>query len=83
LHDSQPPLVLNNPHNPTGALYTKQELENLANVCRNHNVLVLADEIYALDTYDFSQFTSLGTVYPEGAFVANDLSQDRSAGFYS
>jgi len=82
LHDEQHILVLNNPHNPTGALYTKQELENLADVCRKHNVLVLADEIYALDTYDFSQFTSMGTVYPEGTFVTNGLSKDRSAGGY-
>jgi len=82
LHEEQHTLVLNNPHNPTGALYTKQELENLAEVCRNNNVLVLADEIYALDTYDFSQFTSMGVVYPEGTFVTNGLSKDRSAGGY-
>ncbi|MFQ5496972.1 MAG: pyridoxal phosphate-dependent aminotransferase [Nitrosopumilus sp.] len=82
LHDEQHTLVLNNPHNPTGALYTKQELENLADVCRKYNVLVLADEIYALDTYDFSQFTSMGKVYPEGTFVTNGLSKDRSAGGY-
>ena len=82
LHDEQHILVLNNPHNPTGALYTRQELENLANVCRKYNVLILADEIYALDTYDFSQFTSMGLVYPEGTFVTNGLSKDRSAGGY-
>jgi len=82
LHDSQHTLVLNNPHNPTGALYTKQELENLAEVCKKYNVLVLADEIYALDTYDFSKFTSMGKIYPEGTFVTNGLSKDRSAGGY-
>ena len=82
LHEEQHTLVLNNPHNPTGALYTKHELEKLAEVCRKHNVLVLADEIYALDTYDFSQFTSMGVVYPEGTFVTNGLSKDRSAGGY-
>jgi len=82
LHEGQHTLVLNNPHNPTGALYTKQELENLANVCRKHNVLVLSDEIYALDTYDFSKFTSMGKIYSEGTFVTNGLSKDRSAGGY-
>jgi aspartate aminotransferase len=82
LSDEQHILVLNNPHNPTGALYTKQELEDLADVCRKHNVLVLADEIYALDTYDVSKFTSMGKVYPEGTFVTNGLSKDRSAGGY-
>ena len=82
LHDGQHTLVLNNPHNPTGAVYAKQELENLANICKKHNVLVLADEIYALDTYDFSKFTSMGKIYPEGTFVTNGLSKDRSAGGY-
>ncbi len=75
-------LVLNNPHNPTGTVYTKQELEDLADVCKRNNILVLADEIYALDTYDVSKFTSMGKVYPEGTFVTNGLSKDRSAGGY-
>lgn len=82
LSDEQHILVLNNPHNPTGALYTKQELESLADVCKSHNVLILSDEIYALDTYDVSKFTSMGKVYPEGTFVTNGLSKDRSAGGY-
>ncbi len=82
LSGNQHILVLNNPHNPTGIVYTKQELEEIANVCRKFNVLVLSDEIYALDTYDFSQFTSMGLVYPEGTFVTNGLSKDRSAGGY-
>ena len=82
LHKEQHILVLNNPHNPTGALYTKQELEDLADVCRKHNVLVLSDEIYALDTYDISKFTSMGKVYPEGTFVTNGLSKYRTAGGY-
>ena len=80
--DDQHILVLNNPHNPTGVLYTKQELSEIAEVCKTQNVLILADEIYALDTYDFSQFTSMGKIYPEGTFVTNGLSKDRSAGGY-
>ncbi|AJM91771.1 pyridoxal phosphate-dependent aminotransferase [Nitrosopumilus piranensis] len=82
LSGKQHTLVLNNPHNPTGALYTKDELEELANVCRRKNILVLADEIYALDSYDVSKFTSMAKVYPEGTFVTNGLSKDRSAGGY-
>lgn len=82
LSGKQHTLVLNNPHNPTGAVYTRKELESLAEVCRRKNVLVLADEIYALDTYDVSKFTSMAKVYPEGTFVTNGLSKDRSAGGY-
>ena len=75
-------LVLNNPHNPTGVLYSAEELEALAGVCRKHGVLVLADEIYALTTYGFEAFTSMGAVYPEKTFVTGGLSKDRSAGGY-
>jgi len=75
-------LILNNPHNPTGIVYSRQELEKITEVCRKHNILVLADEIYALDTYDMKNFTSMGLVYPEGSFITNGLSKDRSAGGY-
>jgi aspartate aminotransferase len=74
--------MLNNPHNPTGAVYTKNELEKITEVCRKHNILVIADEIYALTTYDFSKFVSMGQIYPEGTFITNGLSKDRSAGGY-
>jgi aspartate aminotransferase len=82
LHKEQHILVINNPHNPTGALYSKRELEKLASVCRDHNIFVVSDEIYALTTYNFEDFTSMGLVYPEGTFVTNGLSKDRSAGGY-
>ena len=82
IHKEQHLLVLNNPHNPTGNVYTEGELKEIADVCRKHNTLVVADEIYALTTYDSSRFTSMGRVYPEGTFVTNGLSKDRSSGGY-
>jgi len=82
LEGEQHMMVLNNPHNPTGVVYSKQELEKITEVCRKHNILVLSDEIYALDTYDMNNFTSMGLVYPEGSFITNGLSKDRSAGGY-
>ncbi len=51
-------------------------------VCREHNIFVVSDEIYALTTYNFEDFTSMGLVYREGTFVTNGLSKDRSAGGY-
>jgi len=41
-------LILNHPHNPTGATYSRSEFEDLAEVCRRNNVVIIADEIYAL-----------------------------------
>ncbi|MCK4605068.1 MAG: pyridoxal phosphate-dependent aminotransferase [Deltaproteobacteria bacterium] len=75
-------LVINNPHNPTGQVYSKEELSEIVKVCRRHDTLILADEIYALSTYNVENFTSLGLLYPEGAFITNGLSKDRSAGGY-
>ncbi len=39
-------LFLNNPSNPTGAVYSKEELLEIANVCIKNNIYILADEIY-------------------------------------
>jgi len=80
--DKQHLLIINNPNNPTGLVYTKDELIDIASVCRKNNTLILSDEIYALSTYQIENFTSMGRIYPEGTFVTNGLSKDRSAGGY-
>ena len=82
LQDRQKILILNNPHNPTGLLYDKLELEEIADVCREQNIAVISDEIYALTTYNFSKFVSMGKIYPEGTFVTNGLSKSHAAGGY-
>jgi len=45
-------LILASPANPTGAVYSKEELESAMEVARRHNLLVLADEIYRDFVYD-------------------------------
>jgi len=75
-------LILNNPNNPTGAVYSKQELEELAVVLRKHNLVVISDEIYAQTAFDFDNFTSMGKVCPERTIVTGGISKDRSAGGY-
>jgi aspartate aminotransferase len=82
LHDRQKILILNNPNNPTGLLYDKLELEEIADVCREQSIVVISDEIYAQTTYNFSTFISMGKVYPEGTFVTNGLSKSHAAGGY-
>ncbi|QAT85628.1 class I/II aminotransferase [Corallococcus coralloides] len=39
-------LILNSPHNPTGKVFTREELEFLGNLCAEYDVKVLADEVY-------------------------------------
>lgn len=82
LHDRQKILILNNPHNPTGVVYDKFELEEITKVCREQEITVISDEIYAQTTYDFSKFVSMGKIYPEGTFVTNGLSKSHAAGGY-
>ena len=82
LQDRQKILILNNPHNPTGLLYDRLELEEIADVCREQNITIISDEIYAQTTYDFTKFVSMGKIYPEGTFVTNGLSKSHAAGGY-
>ena len=54
-------LVLPYPNNPTGAVMTKDDLEAIASVLRDTNVMVLSDEIYAELTYGF-EHTSIAAI---------------------
>jgi len=82
LHDRQRILILNNPNNPTGLVYSQLELEEITDVCRKFQILVISDEIYAQTTYDINKFVSMGRIYPEGTFVTNGLSKSHAAGGY-
>ncbi len=56
-------LILNNPSNPTGAAYSRAQLEALVDVIRGEDLYVIADEIYAkliFDGFEFVSFPSLG-----------------------
>ena len=75
-------LILNNPGNPTGDLYTREELKHIAEVCKKYNTLILADEVYSLLTYNQDSFFSMGNIYPEGTFVIHSLSAAMGAGGY-
>lgn len=53
LNDNTRVLVLNTPHNPTGKIFAKKELEDIANVLRDFpRVIVLADEVYEHIVFD-------------------------------
>ncbi|XP_067936386.1 aspartate aminotransferase-like [Watersipora subatra] len=73
-------LIFNNPGNPSGLLYTTEELEALGKVFRRYRILVISDEIYANLTYPDSCYTSLAKFYPEGTVVTTGLSKWSSAG---
>lgn len=55
-------VMINNPSNPTGAIYTKEELQALTDVCVRHDLFIIADEIYDKLIYDGARFTSIPTL---------------------
>jgi len=72
-------LVLNYPNNPTGASYTADELEALADVLRRYEIIVLSDEIYGLLEYDGAH-VSIARYYPERTIISSGLSKWCGAG---
>ena len=70
-------LFLNNPSNPTGAIYTKEELIDIANVCLENNIYILADEIYERIHYNdnFTSISSLGEGIKNISIIVNGFSK--------
>ncbi len=60
-------LILNSPSNPTGAVYTRAELEALVSVAVKHNLYILSDEMYEHLVYDGVKPTCVATLSPEAA----------------
>lgn len=58
-------LMLNNPSNPTGMIYSADELRAIADVCVKHDLYILADEIYYQLIYDGIEFTSIASLCDE------------------
>ncbi|MBQ4812852.1 pyridoxal phosphate-dependent aminotransferase [Pseudoalteromonas luteoviolacea] len=55
-------LVLINPNNPTGSVYSKELLEGLIDIAREHNLLILSDEIYEKILFDDAEHFSIGSL---------------------
>ena len=68
-------LALCSPHNPVGRVWSKDELEKLANICIKHNITIVSDEIHSDIT--FKKFTPLASISKE---IANQTITLNSAG---
>lgn len=75
-------LVLNSPCNPTGAVYSEDELRGIADVARRRNLVVVSDEIYAEVVFAQGRFASIARFCPERCVVTTGLSKGFSAGGY-
>ncbi|MDE6886808.1 MAG: pyridoxal phosphate-dependent aminotransferase [Helicobacteraceae bacterium] len=55
-------LILTSPSNPTGMVYTKEELEGIYGAIKESNIIIISDEIYEQLVYDNIKFTSPGSI---------------------
>lgn len=55
-------LILNSPANPTGSVYSRQELEAIAKICVSNNIFVISDEIYEKITFDGREHNSIANL---------------------
>ena len=57
--------ILCNPHNPVGRVYTRTELERLAELCAKHNLIICSDEIHADFVYEGHRHVPIASLSPE------------------
>jgi len=72
-------VILNYPSNPTGTTYSCEELQELAEVAREHRVIMLSDEIYGELNFK-GNHCSIARFYPEGTIISGGISKWCGAG---
>jgi aminotransferase len=61
-NDKTKVIIINSPHNPTGKVFTREELQMIADLCIEHDVIAITDEIYEFITYDGAQHIPIATL---------------------
>ena len=70
--------IFNSPSNPTGAAYTKKDIEKISEIVSKHNLIILSDDIYEKVIYDGFEFYNpamLSNELKEKTFVINGVSK--------
>ena len=74
-------VIINSPSNPTGMMYTKEELQQIGEVCLKHNILIISDEIYEKLIYteeEHVSIASLSAALKQQTVVINGLSKSHA-----
>src|ERR1700716_739358 len=61
-NDKTKAVIINTPNNPTGKVFTREELETIAALCRKWDAIAISDEIYEHIIYDGSRHTPMATI---------------------
>ena len=72
-------VILNYPSNPTGATYSSDQLQRIAQVARKYKLILLSDEIYG-ELHHEGHHDSIARYYPEGTIISSGLSKWCGAG---
>ena len=62
INDKTVAILLSNPTNPTGALYSEEEINRIVNLAKKHDLYIVADEVYREFVYDGNTYKSFGEV---------------------
>ena len=73
-------LIVNTPSNPTAQMFAQEDVETLANWCRERGITIISDEIYAELAHGWRPHISPAQCYPEGTIVTGGLSKAFAAG---
>lgn len=74
-------VIINSPGNPTGMIYSKEELQAIADVCREKDIWIISDEIYEKLVYDGQKHVSIAELSEdakERTFIINGVSKSHS-----
>ncbi|MEK5270431.1 pyridoxal phosphate-dependent aminotransferase [Aeribacillus sp. FSL K6-8394] len=74
-------VIINSPSNPTGMIYTRDELKELAEVCLSHDLIIVSDEIYEKLVYGENEHVSIAEISPEvkeKTIIINGVSKSHS-----
>ncbi|WP_078596881.1 pyridoxal phosphate-dependent aminotransferase [Evansella clarkii] len=74
-------VIINSPSNPTGVMYTKEELQQIGELCLKHNILIISDEIYEKLIYGNGRHYSIAQLSPElkeQTLIVNGVSKSHS-----
>ncbi len=55
-------IIINNPNNPSGAVYSRESLEAVAKLCVKHDLMVLSDDMYSRLVYDDAEYISMSAL---------------------
>lgn len=71
-------IIINSPANPTGGIASKETLKEIADICKNHNLIVVSDEVYRSIIFDNHKHTSIASIegMKERTIVVNSFSKE-------